>query len=770
MPEWIMTFAQPVASATWLADSTAVLMANQDGTAMLRSIAGEVPVTFAGHRGPVYQAAASPTGTMIATASADHDVRLFPRYGGAPRLLRGHTNRVVGVLWLDEERLVTASLDESVRVWSSGGEVLAELRPNEGGASSLVRLDGDVVAVALQDEGFRLWDLASGTSLGRIYEERSCGSHLSIGDDGRMLVVFWDSVRVLDAEWREVAWFPMLTQRKHLAVWLDHDRFALGRGEKIRLGTAQEEESLLEGHTTDVASLARHPDRRHLISGSVDGEVRLWSLETRDCVGVVKTMCGAVTQLTPSPDGQFLLSVASGDTIRIDRWDNFEPPRPTCRGMNRSRAMIPSIQLAHPGSSANTFTPGGLLVSGGNDRKLRFFANGELAHVLDAGRTLRFHWSQSRRTFLTTESIGPTALVRCDADPEIVAWLYCSGDCARFTAHGELVVVQKDPDDFRYRGRLQVRDAETGSVLHMLGELRDSAWGIDVSSDGKRALVRHGEEATLLEPFSGRVIATLSGFQHRCEKAEFSSDGSRLVTSSADEVRLWNSVDGTSIARLESAGRGPQFAWIPDTDHLVTGGTRGTLREWTRDGELVREWPTGHGSISNITVSSCGKLMFAVSATGRIGRALLWTADGDLTAEFKSGDGGVVHFSSDRTRFLFWETKPFDTQDCTVLLGDVESRGSRVLLSGHSRNLDSPTSNSIHLALFSPDDSLVLTTMWHDDRARLWSAHTGEPLAILGGHGDNVRCPTFSPDGHLLVTCGGDHVKVWNVPGLAVAQ
>ena len=630
-----------------------------------------------------------------------------------------------------------------------------------------------MIAVSLGDRGFRLWDLSSGTSLGRVCKEQQGGArHLSIGDDGQKLVSSWMDVRLLDAEWREVTRFSMMTPRRHLAVWLDAGRFALGRGEAIRVGTAEEEELLLEGHTADVTTLARHPDRRHLISGAADGELRLWSLETRTCVGTIETTRGAVTELVPSPDGRFLLSIGSRDTVRVDRWEAFEPPRSTRRGVARDGSAVPTYQLAHPGSTANTFTPGGLLVSGGNDRTLRFFANGELAQVLDAGRTLLFHWSHSRRTFLTTETIGTAVLVRCDADPEVVARMHCSPDAARFTSHGELVVVQKDPDDFRHPGRLQVRDAETGGVLHELGEPRGSVWGIDVSSDGMRALLRHGEDATLLEPFSGRIVTVLPAFPRRCEKVEFASDGGRFATPSAnDQVDLWNSADGTLVRRLEGIGREPQFAWLPDGEHIVTGGEQGTVRVWTRDGELVRELPTGGGKVSSVAVSQSGQRILAVAATGRVGRALLWTAKGELLAEFTSGDRGVVRFSSDRTRLLFWERNPYDRfADCRVLLADAESGDPLAMLAGHSRNLESPTSNAISCATFSPDESVVLTAMWNDDRARLWSSRTGEHLATLGGHGANVRCPTFSSDGTLVVTCGGDHVKVWNVPGQALVH
>jgi U3 small nucleolar RNA-associated protein 13 len=44
-----------------------------------------------------------------------------------------------------------------------------------------------------------------------------------------------------------------------------------------------------------------------LFSGSEDGTVRVWNLETKKCVSVLKEHFSTVTSLTMSDDGQTLL-------------------------------------------------------------------------------------------------------------------------------------------------------------------------------------------------------------------------------------------------------------------------------------------------------------------------------------------------------------------------------------------------------------------------------------------------------------------------------
>jgi formylglycine-generating enzyme required for sulfatase activity/WD40 repeat protein/serine/threonine protein kinase len=71
--------------------------------------------------------------------------------------------------------------------------------------------------------------------------------------------------------------------------------------------------------------------------------------------------------------------------------------------------------------------------------------------------------------------------------------------------------------------------------------------------------------------------------------------------------------------------------------------------------------------------------------------------------------------------------------------------------------------NSITMAVFSPDDKLVATTST-DKTAKIWQTSTGRELFSLEGHKDILTAAEFSPDGALLVTSSLDKTaKVWRV-------
>jgi len=70
--------------------------------------------------------------------------------------------------------------------------------------------------------------------------------------------------------------------------------------------------------------------------------------------------------------------------------------------------------------------------------------------------------------------------------------------------------------------------------------------------------------------------------------------------------------------------------------------------------------------------------------------------------------------------------------------------------------------DSVLSAQFSPDGKRVVTAS-DDGTARLWEAHTGQPLGEPLQHRDKVSVAQFSPDGERVVTASADKTaRVWN--------
>jgi WD40 repeat protein len=122
---------------------------------------GQVIRRFEGHEAQVYDAAFSPDGKRIVTASADNTARIWDAATGASiAVLNGHSGSVVSAAFSSQgDRIVTASLDETVRVWDAKArETIAVLKGHAGPVwSAVFSPDGERILTASDDTTARIW-------------------------------------------------------------------------------------------------------------------------------------------------------------------------------------------------------------------------------------------------------------------------------------------------------------------------------------------------------------------------------------------------------------------------------------------------------------------------------------------------------------------------------------------------------------------------------------------------------------------------------------
>jgi WD40 repeat protein len=552
---------------------------------------------------------------------------------------------------------------------------------------------------------------------------------------------------------------------------------------------------VLRGHEGAVWGIAWSPDGTRLLSGGIDGTVRIWDAATGLQQAVLRGHVDRVRAVAWSPDGTRIASAAEDGTVLVR-----DPERPATRPVvlrgheRRLRAVAWS-----PDSQR--------LVTAAEDHTARIWdavAGAQLLTLDHDDNVLAVAWSPDGRRIATA----------C-ADRTVRLWDADRGDMrAVLDGHaGAVWAVAWSPDGRRLAsGSIDctARVWPAGRPVGVAVLRGHDSWlaGVTWSPDG-RQLATGSDDRTVriwatgrvkdqagrtadLAPPAGRCLAVLRGHEDGVRAITWSPNGQRIATGAYDStIRIWDAPAADSIILRGHDDQVETIAWATDGRHLATGSTDRTIRIWNPDQGNQLTLLRGHEDrVCSVRFApDCRRLASgSYDCTVRI-----WDTDGTAEPTALTGhtstvfavawapDGRRLASSGNDRTVRIWE--PGRATQPTVL-PEIGTSARAVAWSPDGRYLALgcydhlvriwDTTTGTRSALLSGPTGPVGAVAWSLDGQRLaaaandhtvhiWQPASRTPPAVLRGHTDMVRTVSWSPDGHHLATGGLDRtIRIWD--------
>jgi WD40 repeat protein len=463
---------------------------------------------------------------------------------------------------------------------------------------------------------------------------------------------------------------------------------------------------ILSGHQSEVTAVGFSPDNHWLVTGSSDNTARLWNLRAEDPANgsvVLRGHDGQVTAVGFSPDDRWLVTGSSDKTGRL--WD-----------LSADDPAASSVVLRGHDSALTAvgFSPDNHWLVTGSWDNIVCLSDLSAKDLLATANSNGTTWDLSPNDPLTRSVVlrdheGGVQVVGFSPDNR---WLV-TGNWDNTARLWDLSAKNPAASPTILRGH--------GGPVTAVGFSPDNRWLV-TGSDDKTARLW---DLSAKNPAASPVV--LHGHESGVTAVGFSPNSHWLVTGSYDRtVRLWDlSADDPAANPVvlhghESAVTAVGFS--PDIRWLVTGSDDRTARLW----DLGAEHPAspivlrGHES--------------GVTAVG-----------------FSSDNHWLVTGSWDKTARL-WDLRAKDPAVDPMVLRDHES--------------------GVQAVGFSPDNHWLATGSF-DNSARLWDLSAKDPAAgavVLRGHESGVTAVGFSSDNHWLVTGSDDRTaRLWDLSGMEPA-
>ena len=568
-------------------DGTVMIWEAQTGKELLRLSGGTTPSDLVTAQRIAY----SPDGKLLAACDRNQVKIYDPETGELLQSLAGHQmDTSVVAFSRDGTHIASGDILGHIVIWdTASGDSLRELTGHAAEIEDLTFTpDGKHLITASADATMKIWDIATSDLLRDYTDFTGLVDSVAFNLDGtRFAFTSEDGLQVFD-----------FSTTADITTLTDHETFALPEGASVtfspdgtRLAAASgsatvgnsiqvwdattgQELLILAGHTGWVMGIAFSPDGKSLVSTSLDGRVKVWSLSPgSESVTVMSPPAVYGIRVAYSPNGQEFATNAGDGTARI--WD-----------ANAGDAQLTLTEQAMETMSI-AFSPDGTR-----------FATGSL----DGAAIL---WDKATGKELISFSAHQ------DGVRDIT-----------FSSDGKLLATGG------FDGTAKIWDTASGNLIHEIAGHEGLVLGVAFSPDGKQ-LATSSTDATakIWDVGTGKLLFTLAGHQGGLPDIAYSPDGTKIATGSGDGTAiLWDAATGSQLRTL--IGHSSQIqsvAFGPDGKFLATGSEDNTAKLWdVETGKEILTLPGNVGAVRGVAFSpSDGGAHLLISSGDGIARVFL---------------------------------------------------------------------------------------------------------------------------------------------------
>ncbi len=562
------------------------------------------------------------------------------------------------------------------------------------------------------------------------------------------------------------------------------------------------------GHTDIVNVVAISPDSRMVISGSEDGTLKLWDIETAREIRTFSGHDNGVTSVAFSPDGKY---IASASHYERNWWEKLE---------NYSFIKIWDVTS---GKELHSLKGHGSEVT-----SVVFAPDGK--HLVTASRDkLIFIWD------IVNEKIINRLVGHKDTVNAVI-----------YSPDGKKILSASDDKTIR------IWNATSGNFeksLYLSSDIKT----LSISQDGRRLLSvvsnssRRKKQAT---PPDGIILWNTEDWSKwtlttgNTMFAAFSPVGNKIISCSITDsmdskLKLWNSETGKQEGETtQHIQLDHMVAWAPNGKFVISANYDHTLIKWDiksnreilflgaaaelhalavsnsnhdviassvsaierwnlNDGTVEYRYSAPLGEVWSIEISSDNRYLIAQSEHNNINEISIYElktgspykklkgknnsffSGYKITSNSKKliigvSDEGIKTYNIASGKFEGTNIKSTDSSHTEYNLLDITN--SNMLLVGQGVDLQIYDLNKrrqtkfagwhklrIDTGAFSPDGKFVASAGLGGE-IRVWDVDKGSPYAEFSRHSGEVNTVLFTPDNRFVVSCGKDKtIKIWDL-------